>query len=102
MSGADDSQFQMETHNDSHSGDESPVIVGTPTAQKRRKNRAKKQKTLEQKQTAMHSAIEAHSACIGEREASSSRSPSPPSSPNVNAAKKKGRTKTSPVWKHCH
>ena len=47
MSGADDSPFQMETLNDSDSGGDSPVFRGTPTAQKRRKNRQKKQKTQE-------------------------------------------------------
>ena len=96
MSGADDSQLQMETHNDSHSGHKSPVILGTPTAQTRCKIRAKKQKTLEhQYQLALRSAIQACRARKRERDGSSSsdssRSPFPP--------KKKGRTITGPVWK---
>lgn len=97
MSGTDESQLQMETINDSHSGNESPVIVGTPTTQTRRKIRAKKKQTLtQQQQTALRSAQQAHRARKRDRDGSSSSdsSRSPP--------KKKGRTKTSPIWKHCH
>ena len=84
----------MDTDNES----DSSVLVGTPTAQKRRKSRSKKQKTNEQQQTAINSAIEARRARTDERDASSDSSSSPPRSP----AKKKGRKKNSPVWNHCH
>ena len=49
----------------------------------------------------MRSARETHRVRIGQRDASSSRSPSPPSSPNVNSANRKGRKKSSFIWNHC-
>ena len=80
----------------SGSGD-SIVIEGTPTAQRRRKSRAKKRKRQEGVQSRIQSATEALDARV--RDDSSDRSCSPPP---VTPAKKKGRTKSSVIWKHCN
>ena len=48
MSDTDESPLQMESIIDTHSGNDSPVFVGTPTSQTCRKNRAKKKQNQKQ------------------------------------------------------
>ena len=95
----------MESLTDFASGDDSPVLEATETTQKRRQSRQKRQKTHKQQEQAMRSTNKAqrrHVRTVERDAASSSRSPSPATSPNVNASKKKGCKKSSAVWNHCN
>ncbi len=61
MSDTDESPLQMESINDTHSWNDSPVIVGTPSTQTGPKNRAKKKQNLHQEQeSALRSAQQVH------------------------------------------
>ena len=81
----------------SGSGD-SIVIEGTPKTQRRRKSRVNKRKRQEGVQSRIQSAAAALDARV-RGDDSSDRSCSPPP---VTPAKKKGRTKSSVIWKHCN
>ena len=91
----------MESLNETVSGNESPVILGTPTTQQQRKTRTKRRISQQKEQeSAVQSAREHFSRKIRQGDdrghnSDSSRSASPP-------PKRKGRTKTSAIWNHCH
>ena len=90
----------MENANDddgSGSGD-SRVIEGTPKTQRSRKSRVNKRKRQQGVQSRIQSAAAALDARV-RGDDSSDRSCSPPP---VTPAKKKGRTKSSVIWKHCN
>ena len=98
MSGAEESPNAMETDDESHSGNKSPVIQLSTTAQKRRTSRQKKHTNFGQQHAAMRKARATHhervAPCARSRSGSESSSP-------VCAAKKKGRKRNSIVWNHC-
>ena len=89
MSSAGDRSLQMESPTEFNTGDVSPVLEPTETTQKRRESRQKRRKTHEQQGEAMRSATGARRRRGEKGDTSSSRSPSPDISPNVNASKKK-------------
>ena len=98
MSDTDYMPSHVDSISETQSGNESPVILGTPTTQEQRKSRAKKRQNQHHEQeSALASAQQEHERKKRIRHVSSdtSRSPSPP-------PKKKGRTKTSAIWNHCH
>ena len=97
MSDTDYMPSHVDSISETQSGNESPVIVGTPTTQEQRKSRAKKRQNQHHEQeSALASAQQEHERKKRKHVSSdSSRSPSPP-------PKKKGRTKTSAIWNHCH
>ena len=97
MSDTDFMPSNMESISEPLSGNESPVILGTPTTQQQRKSRTKRRLNQHNEQeSALQSAQQDHERKRRKRGYSdSSRSPSPP-------PKKKGRTKTSAIWNHCH
>ena len=97
MSDTDYMPPHMDSISETQSGNESPVILGTPTTQEQRKSRAKKRQNQHHEQeSALASAQQEHERKKRKHVSSdSSRSPSPP-------PKKKGRTKTSAIWNHCH
>ena len=74
----------MESGTEFNTGNGSPVLAGTESTQRRRESRHKRHRRMERPDT------------------STSRSPSPDISPNVNASKKKGCKKSSTVWNHCY
>ena len=85
MSGAEESPNAMETDDESHSGNKSPVIQLSTTAQKRRTSRQKKHTNFGQQHAAMRKARATHHERVASR--ARSRSGSESSSP-VCAAKK--------------
>ena len=92
----------MDSHN-SEQDSGSPVLVGTEDSQRRRRSRCKRRNTQKDMQSTIQSATEARERILARdhpRDESSEGSASPPRSRSP--AKKKGRTKTSPIWNHCY